>query len=54
MLEPLAVDHADELAPVADPPLHAFTGGAPATAGELRDRYARQAAGRSPAAPRAG
>ncbi len=47
-LEPLRVEHADELAPLlADPVLHAFIGGTPATLGELRDRYARQVVGRS-------
>jgi RimJ/RimL family protein N-acetyltransferase len=43
-LEPLAVHHADEMAPLLDdPPLFAFTGGSPSTLGELRQRYARQA-----------
>ncbi|MFD8210615.1 GNAT family N-acetyltransferase [Streptomyces sp. NPDC059695] len=45
-LEPLAVAHADEMAVVlADPALHAFIGGAPLTATELRARYERLAAG---------
>jgi RimJ/RimL family protein N-acetyltransferase len=49
VLEPLRVDHAEEMAPLlADPALHAFTGGRPATLEELRHRYARQAGGRSP------
>lgn len=49
VLEPLSPAHAEEMAPVlADPALHRFTGGAPATVDELRERYARQAAGRSP------
>jgi RimJ/RimL family protein N-acetyltransferase len=49
VLEPLLPDHAGELAPVlADPALHAFTGGQPADEDELRARVARQAAGRSP------
>jgi RimJ/RimL family protein N-acetyltransferase len=49
VLEPLRPDHARELAPVlADPALHAFTGGEPADEDELRARFARQAAGRSP------
>jgi RimJ/RimL family protein N-acetyltransferase len=49
VLEPLRPDHARELAPVlADPELHAFTGGQPADEDELRARFARQAAGRSP------
>jgi RimJ/RimL family protein N-acetyltransferase len=49
VLEPLRPDHARELAPVlADPALHAFTDGEPASEAELRARFARQAAGRSP------
>lgn len=49
VLEPLSPAHAEEMAPVlADPALHRFTGGVPATVDELRERYARQAAGRSP------
>ena len=49
VLEPLRPDHARELAPVlADPALHAFTGGQPADEDELRARFARQAAGHSP------
>jgi RimJ/RimL family protein N-acetyltransferase len=48
-LEPLRAGHAGELAGVLDDPrLHEFTGGRPATVDELRDRYARQVAGRSP------
>jgi RimJ/RimL family protein N-acetyltransferase len=48
-LEPLRVDHAEEMAPLlADRGLYAFTGGEPPTLAELRARYARQAAGRSP------
>lgn len=48
-LEPQSPAHAEEMAPVlADPALHRFTGGVPATVDELRERYARQAAGRSP------
>lgn len=48
-LDPLRVDDAAELAPLLDDPaLHAFTGGAPAGAAELRARFARQVAGRSP------
>ena len=55
VLEPLRPDHAHELAPVlADPALHAFTGGAPATEDELRARFARQASGGRPTAPTAG
>jgi RimJ/RimL family protein N-acetyltransferase len=49
VLEPLRPDHARELAPVlADPALHAFLGGEPAGEAELRERFTRQAAGRSP------
>ncbi|MFF0560669.1 GNAT family N-acetyltransferase [Streptomyces sp. NPDC004266] len=45
-LVPLAVAHADEMAGVlADPALHAFIGGAPLTAPELRARYERLVAG---------
>lgn len=48
-LEPLRPDHARELAPVlADPALHTFTGGEPASEAQLRERFTRQAAGRSP------
>jgi len=47
-LEPLRVDHADELAPALDDGrLHAFIGGRPASVDELRDRYARQVVGQS-------
>ena len=49
VLDPLRADHADELAPVLDDPaLHAFTGGAPASAQELRAAYARREGGVSP------
>ncbi|MEH1100998.1 GNAT family N-acetyltransferase [Micromonospora sp. CPCC 205561] len=49
LLEPLRVGHAEELAPLLDDAtLHEYTGGAPATPEQLRERYARQAAGRSP------
>ncbi|MCC0099741.1 GNAT family N-acetyltransferase [Streptomyces flavotricini] len=45
-LLPLRVEHAAEMARVlGDPVLHEFTGGAPLTAGALRERYARLAAG---------
>ncbi|MFJ1703479.1 GNAT family N-acetyltransferase [Kitasatospora sp. NPDC088346] len=45
-LVPLQEDHAEEMAAVlADPALHTYTGGAPATPGELRARYRRLAAG---------
>jgi RimJ/RimL family protein N-acetyltransferase len=48
-LEPLRAEHAQEMAPLLDDPaLHGYTGGRPDTAEELRERYARQAAGRSP------
>jgi RimJ/RimL family protein N-acetyltransferase len=48
-LEPLTPAHAEEMAPLlADERLYTFTGGRPPTAAELRTRYARQAAGRSP------
>jgi RimJ/RimL family protein N-acetyltransferase len=47
-LEPLRVDHADELAAVLDDAiLHEFVGGAPATLPELRQRYERLVAGSS-------
>ncbi|THA72699.1 N-acetyltransferase [Streptomyces sp. A0958] len=43
---PLRVAHADEMAAVlADPALHAFTGGAPETVEALRARYVRQTTG---------
>jgi RimJ/RimL family protein N-acetyltransferase len=49
VLEALRADHARELAPLlADPALHAFTGGEPATEAQLHARYTRQAAGQSP------
>jgi RimJ/RimL family protein N-acetyltransferase len=48
-LEPLAVAHATELAPLLDDPsLHEFTGGAPLSATALTARYARLAERRSP------
>jgi RimJ/RimL family protein N-acetyltransferase len=48
-LEPLSPAHADEMAPLlGDARLYAFTGGAPPRLEELRARYVRQAAGRSP------
>ncbi len=48
-LEPLRVDHADEMAPLlADAELYTFTGADPPTLDELRARYARQVTGRSP------
>ncbi len=48
-LEPLRVEHANELMPVLnDSLLHAFVGGEPADLAELRARYMRQVVGRSP------
>ncbi|MFI6153872.1 GNAT family N-acetyltransferase [Kitasatospora sp. NPDC051170] len=45
-LPPIGPGHAEEMAAALDDPaLYAFTGGAPATADELRVRYARLAAG---------
>ena len=47
-LEPLAVEHADEMFAVLDEPdLHVFTGGRPATLKELRTRYERLVVGHS-------
>jgi RimJ/RimL family protein N-acetyltransferase len=47
-LEPLRVDHAEEMAALLDDPgLHAFIGGRPARLSELRSRYERQVEGRS-------
>ncbi len=49
VLEPLRVQHADEMAAVLDDgSLHEFIEGRPATLEQLRDRYARQAVGESP------
>lgn len=48
VLVPQRAEHAREMAAVLrDPALHTFIGGAPATADELRSRYARMAAGPS-------
>jgi RimJ/RimL family protein N-acetyltransferase len=48
-LEPLRVGHADEMAAVlADVRLHAFIGGSPPDAAQLREQYRRQVVGRSP------
>jgi len=42
-LEPLRVDHAEEMAPLLDDPqLYVFTGGSPRTLQELRSRYEQQ------------
>ncbi|WP_242906697.1 GNAT family N-acetyltransferase [Actinomadura terrae] len=49
VLEPLAVHHADEMAPVLDDPrLHRYIGGEPLTVEELRARYAHLVAGPAP------
>ncbi len=49
VLEPLRVEHADELVPVLnDPALHEFIDGRPAGAEELRARFGRQVRGHSP------
>jgi RimJ/RimL family protein N-acetyltransferase len=48
VLEPLRVDHAEEMAPVLDDEsLHEYVGGRPATLEQLQQRYARQVVGRS-------
>lgn len=48
-LDPLRLEHADELALVLDDPaLHRFIGGMPPTFGELHARLERQVRGRSP------
>ena len=47
-LEPLTVEHADEMVAVlGDPDLHAFIGGRPATLEELRALYEQQVLGHS-------
>lgn len=49
VLEPLAVQHADEMAPVLDDRrLHRYIGGEPLTVDELRARYEHLAAGPAP------
>jgi enoyl-CoA hydratase/carnithine racemase/RimJ/RimL family protein N-acetyltransferase len=49
ILEPLRVEHADELAPLLDDPaLHEFIGGRPPSSDELWERIERQVRGRSP------
>lgn len=48
-LDPLRVEHAEEMAPLLDDPgLHSFIGGRPATPAELRHKYRRQSVGFSP------
>jgi RimJ/RimL family protein N-acetyltransferase len=48
VLEPLRVDHAEEMAPLLeDPGLHVFTGANPATLAELRTGYELHLTGRS-------
>lgn len=48
LLEPLRIDHVEEMARLLDDPqLHTFTGGQPAAVEDLRRRYARQVVGRS-------
>ena len=48
VLEPLRVEHAEEMAGVlADPGLYRFTGGEPPSVDELSARYAAQVGGRS-------
>lgn len=48
ILEPLQVEHAEEMAPLLDDArLHIYIGGEPALLGRLRDRYRRQVVGRS-------
>ena len=48
-LEPLTVDHAEEMAPLLDDAqLFGFTDGGPCTLDELRARYQRQVTGWSP------
>jgi RimJ/RimL family protein N-acetyltransferase len=47
-LEPLRIEHAEEMAArLDDPGLHEFIGDRPATVDELRARYARQVVGHS-------
>jgi RimJ/RimL family protein N-acetyltransferase len=48
-LEPLEMEHAEEMAPLLDDPgLHTFTGGQPASVSELQQTYSRWVSGRSP------
>lgn len=49
ILEPLRVDHAEEMAALLDDPaLHVHIGGKPASLAELRHRYVRQVTGPGP------
>jgi RimJ/RimL family protein N-acetyltransferase len=49
VLEPLRVDHAEEMAVILhDTSLHEFMGGEPDTVDQLRARYERQVVGESP------
>lgn len=48
-LEPLRVEHAQEVATLLDDPgLHTYIGGQPATLAQMQERYRRQVVGRSP------
>lgn len=48
-LEPLRVEHAQEMAPLLDDVgLHTYIGGRPATLAQMQERYRRQVVGRSP------
>ena len=49
LLEPLSVEHAEEMAPVlADARLYQFIGGEPPSVADLHGRYAKQVSGHSP------
>lgn len=49
VLEPLRVEHAQEMAPLLDDAgLHVFIGGRPASRRELQEQYRSQVVGRSP------
>jgi RimJ/RimL family protein N-acetyltransferase len=53
LLEPLHVDHTEEMAPLLDDPrLHLFTGGNPPTLADLRTGYEQHLTGRSAAGGR--
>jgi len=48
-LEPLRVEHAQEMASLLDDPgLHKYVGGRPAAPAQLQEQYRRQVVGRSP------